>query len=106
MTTHIDKVLVKFQVKFWKLLCKVNSSLPSLTNVLFQKENVTVMSIGIGRKVKYKELQKIATNEDHVFFIKDFKYLVDKINALVELSCEKEIPRATGKSSIRNVLQG
>lgn len=84
----------------------MNSSLPSLTNVLFQKENVTVMSIGIGRKVKYKELQKIATNEDHVFFIKDFKYLVDKINALVELSCKKEIPRATGKSSIRNVLQG
>ena len=67
---------------------------------------MTVMSIGIGRKVKYKELQKIATNKDHVFFIKDFKYLVDKINALVELSCEKEIPKTSGKSSIKVALQG
>ena len=55
---------------------------------------VTIISVGIGKKIKYEELKKIASAEDHVFVIADFKYLVDKINALVGLSCHKRLSYA------------
>ena len=55
---------------------------------------VTIISVGIGRKIKYAELKKIAWAEDNVYVIVDFKYYVDKFNAIVGLSCHKKLSYA------------
>lgn len=51
-------------------------------------KGVKIISIGIHeKKIDKSELLEIASDKNHVFIIEDFKYLVDKLNTLVKLSC-------------------
>lgn len=44
--------------------------------------------MGIGHKIDEEELVEIATDKEHVFVIDDFNHLIDKLNAVLKLSCE------------------
>jgi len=52
-----------------------------------KKDNVKIVSIGIGIAVDYEELVNIATDEDHVLVLNGYQYLDDPINRLVKLLC-------------------
>jgi len=64
--------------------------LPKMIKTL--KENrVTIISVGIGNSIDEEELNLMAKNEDHVILVKDFKYLVETMNKILDLSCQANV---------------
>lgn len=51
-------------------------------------DGVTIVAVGIKGAVQ-SELETIASNKDDVINITEFKYLVDKINKIVHLTCKR-----------------
>jgi len=54
------------------------------------KENgVTIIAIGVGNSIDPDELSEIATDENHVMTLHDYRYLDDPINKLVKMTCPR-----------------
>ena len=45
--------------------------------------------MGVGDKVDTNELNAMATDKDHVFLLNGYKYINDKINQILKISCKK-----------------
>lgn len=45
------------------------------------------MAIGVG-EADEEELNDIATNEEHVFMLSEYKYLKEKVNTMLKIACK------------------
>merc|ERR550519_139258 len=61
---------------------------PMDTTTANMKQNgVNIIAVGIGSGANKPELSLIASKKDDVLMIDDFKYMVDKLNLLLKLTC-------------------
>ena len=56
-----------------------------------QDASVRRVAIGIGNKVDYSELRQIASSNDDVLRVSGYEYLVNKLEAIMKLSCEEQV---------------
>lgn len=106
-STRTDKALYLADKKFFCSYChrkgvqnvllvltdgKSNSGAKNMTLMSknMKSQGVKVISIGIGKGAYKPELLEIASAPEDVVMIEDFKYLVEKINLLLRLSCERK----------------
>lgn len=101
--TRTDKALQKAESDFFCSSCgrptaqralvvftdgKNNVYLSSSYSQPMKDAGVTIIAVGIKGAVQ-EELERIASNKDDVININEFKYLVDKINKIVHLTCKR-----------------
>lgn len=54
------------------------------------KQDVKIISIGVTNAIDEQQLKDIASSDDDVLLLHDFKYLIDKINTLAKKACRTE----------------
>ncbi|XP_057306541.1 coadhesin-like [Hydractinia symbiolongicarpus] len=110
--TRTDKALLMAEKEFFCDTCGNRVGVPKVLIVItdgksssssapmtiatqgLKNNKVTIISMGIGHKIDEEELVEIATDKEHVFVIDDFNHLIDKLNAVLKLSCEANALRA------------